>query len=115
MVYTGFLPYEQLIKIHCCDISFTKESMSISLLSSKMDQYTGGAVVLVARSSSITYPVVTMVHYCEKAKLECNESLYVFRAIVHTKTVERMRRGGHLSYTRVRELYSEAEIVKLGQ
>ena len=107
MVYTGFLPCEELIKIHCCDISFTKGSMSISLPSSKMDQYTEGAVVLVAQSSSVTCPVAIMVHYFGKAKLECNESLYVFRAIVHTKTVEHLRRGGHLSYMRVRELVKQ--------
>ena len=32
---------------------------------------------------------------------------YIFRAIVNTKAGERLRRSGHLSYTRVRELMKQ--------
>ena len=107
LAYAAFLRCDELIKIRCCDISFQKESMSLSLPSSKTDQYREGAVVLVARSSSVTCPVATMERYFEKAKLACKEPLYMFRAIVHTKTGERLRRGGHLSYTRARELVKQ--------
>ena len=112
LAYAAFLRCDELIKIRCCDISF-KKSISISLLSSKSGQYREGAVVLVARSSSLTCPVMTREHYFEKAKLACNELLYVFRAIVHTKTGERLRRDGHLSYTRARELVHTAAIESL--
>ena len=79
MAYAAFLQCDKLIKICFCDISFEKESMSISLPSSKMDQYTEGAVVLVERSSSVTCLVATMEHYFEESKLACNESLFEAR------------------------------------
>ena len=41
------------------------------------------------------------------AKLTCNKSTYVFRAIVHTKTGEQLRQDGHISHTRARELVKQ--------
>ena len=107
LAFSAFLRCDELIKLRCCDITFDKESMAVSLPRSKTDQYREGSVVLVARSGTSTCPVAAMERYFETAKLTCNESTYVFRAIVRTKTGERLRRSGHISYTRARELVKQ--------
>ena len=104
LAFSTFLRCDELIKLRCCDISFNAESMSISLPKSKTDQYRVGSTVLVARSASMTCPVAIMEQYFSRAELSCDGEEYVFRAIVDTKAGERLRRSGHLSYTRVREV-----------
>ena len=107
LAFSAFLRCDELIKLRCCDMSFGAESMSISLPKSKTDQYRQGSSVLVARSATGTCPVAIVEKYLRKVELSCHGAEYVFRAIVHTKTGERLRRSGHLSYTRVRELMKE--------
>ena len=76
----------------------------MSLPSSKTDQFRDGASVLVARTNSATCPVAMMERYYALASLKHTSSDYIFRGIVSTKAGERLRKSGHLSYTRVREL-----------
>ena len=105
--FAAFLRCNELINLRCCDISFSSESMSVSLPKSKTDQYREGSSVLVARSSTATCPVGIMERYFKKAALDHTTTKFVFRGITRTKNGEKLRQSGHLSYTRARELMNQ--------
>ena len=113
LAYAAFLRYDELAKLRCCDISITAESMSVHITSSKTDQYRQGDSVLIVRTSSATCPVAMMERYFRLGGMESSSKRKLFRGIVHTKSGERLRAAGGLSYTRMRELFLQ-KIAELG-
>ena len=105
LAFAAFLRFDEIAKLRCCDISFSGPSMSVHLMGSKTDQYRQGDTVLVARTGSITCPVAMMERYFAMAQLSHSSQLAVFRGITRTKSGERLRSSGSLSYTRMRELF----------
>ena len=99
--FAAFLQYD-VAKLQCCDIKFTHECMSAVIRSSKTDQYQKGDVVPVARTGTATCPVAMMEHYWKIAHDSC---LPLFRRITNTKSGQRLRASGSLSYTQMRELF----------
>lgn len=113
LAFAAFLRYDELAKLRCCDVAFSESSMSIHISSSKTDQYRQGDSVMVARTSSPTCPVAMMEKYFARAQLSSSSNLLLFRGITHTKSGERLRSTGGLSYTRMRELFM-AKLKELG-
>ena len=103
LAFAAFLRCDELIKLRACDVSFAAEQMCIKLPKSKTDQYSDGSTIMVARSGAQTCPVAMLEHYFEKAALDRSSTGFVFRGIVRTKSGERLRKSGGLSYSRVRE------------
>ena len=99
--------------ITCSDIVFRDQSMTINIRSSKTDQFRDGDSLGIARMGTLTCPVGMMERYFHKAGLEHTSSAKVFRGILCTKSGERLKEDGGLSYTRVRELLRE-KLVQLG-
>ena len=79
--------------------------MFVRIASSKSDQYRQGDSVIVARTGSSACPVAMLEHYYDMAALPKLSKLHLFRGIVVTKSGERLRSQGSLSYTRLRELF----------
>ena len=104
LAFSAFLRCDELIKLRACDVSFAAEHMVITLPRSKTDQYRDGSTVMVARSGTPTCPVAMLEQYFSKAALIQSSTALVFRGIVNTKTGERLRKSGGISYSRVREL-----------
>ncbi len=113
LAFAAFLRFDELAKLRCCDISIGSESMSVHITSSKTDQYRLGDSVHVARTSSATCPVAMMERYFAVGGMAYTSKLLLFRGIVKTKSGERLRASGGLSYTRMRELFLH-KIAKLG-
>ena len=63
LAYSAFLRYDDLSTLRCCDITFSSESMSAHITSSKTDQYRQGDSVLVARTGSALCPVAMLERY----------------------------------------------------
>ena len=105
LAFTTFLRYDKLAKLRCCDITFSHTRMSIHIMSSKTDQYHQGDSVLVGRIGSSTCPVAMLERYYSMAALPKQSKLRLFWGIVVTKSGERLRSQGSLSYTRLRELF----------
>lgn len=112
LAFSAFLR-DELAKLRCCDVTFTPQSMSIYIASSKTDQYRQGDRVLVARTGSQTCPVTMLERYYSMASLSQQSKLRLFRGIVVTKSGERLRSHGSLSYTRLRELFL-SKLTQLG-
>ena len=107
VAFAGFLRCDELIKLRCSDIVFNTESMVITIVGSKTDQYREGSSLIVARTGTVTCPVGMMERYFAMGGLECTAHEHVFRAISKTKLGEKLRKGGGLSYSRARELLLE--------
>ena len=112
VAFAGFLRCDELIKLKCKDVSFNEQGMVINIVSSKTDQYREGASLVIARTGTPTCPVSMMQKYFCMAGLS-HTSDNLFRAIVSTKKGECLRKGGGLSYSRLRELLL-AKIEQLG-
>ena len=105
LAFSAFLRYDELAKLRCCDVNFAQKHMSIHIVSSKTDQYRQGDSIMVARTGSRTCPVAMLERYYAMAALPNQSRLRVFRGIVVTRSGERLRSQGSLSYTRLRELF----------
>ena len=99
LAFSAFLRYDELAKLRCCDITFGEKHMSVHIASSQGDS------VVVARTGSPTCPVSMLERYFNMASLSQQSKLRIFRGIVVSKSGERLRSQGSLSYTRLRELF----------
>ena len=77
----AFLRYDELAYLRCCDVTFTGDSMSVHIISSKTDQYREEATVLVARTHSPTCPVAMMEKYYSMAALPPASIRCVYSAV----------------------------------
>ena len=104
VAYAAFLRINELRQLHCCDITFTPEGMSINIATSKTDQYRQGQVVPVASTGSPTCPVAMLRRYIDLGGIDTTSTLNLFRPICSTRKGESLRAKGLLSYSRIREL-----------
>ena len=79
--YAAFLRYDEMAKLKCADIAINAEAMTVSISSSKTDQYRQGDTVLMAHTGSATCPVAMMERYFELANITPGSSLFLFRGI----------------------------------
>ena len=105
LAFSAFLRYDELAKLRCCDVTFNADHMAVHVMSSKTDQYRQGDCVIVARTNTPLCPVAMLERYYAMASLPKQSKLRLFRGIVVTKSGERLRSQGSLSYTRLRELF----------
>ena len=80
------------------------QNMSISMQSSKTDQYREGVSFGIARTGLVTCPMSMMERHFRMGKLDHSSPGLVFRGIVKTKEGEGLCKTGGLSYSRLREL-----------
>ena len=113
MAFAGFMRCDELLKLQCSDDAFGTESMTITIVSSKTDQYREGSSLVIARTGTLTCPVAMMEKYFFMGGLCTHDQGKVFRAIDSTKNGQRLRKSGGISYTRLRELLLE-KIEQLG-
>lgn len=107
LAFAGFLRISEVMGLKCCDVSFEKDHMVIRITSSKTDQYRDGAGVVIARVESPVCPVRQLEEYYELAELSQVSTQKLFRGIIKSPNGEKLRQGGSLSYTRIRELLLE--------
>ena len=113
VAYAGFMRCDELLKLRGSDVTFNAEGMVVNIESSKTDQYREGASLVIARTGQVTCPVAMMECYCRMGEVDHTSQAKLFRGIVSTKSGERLRKDGGLSYTRLRELLLE-KVAQLG-
>ena len=103
--FAGFLRCDELITLKCSDITINAVSMIITVASSKTDQYREGSSLVVARTW--TGPVSMLERYFTMGGLCHTSHERVFRGITKTRTGEKLRKSGGLSYSRAQEILLE--------
>lgn len=104
LAFAGFLRFDELIRLQCKDLVFSPDRLTVMIRSSKTDQYRRGNEVLIARSKLATCPVAMMERYARKADLDLQSDKLVFRGISKSRSGEKLRSSGGISYTRMREV-----------
>ena len=105
LAFAAFLRFEELAKLVRSDVETDSEKLQLFIESSKTDKYRDGAWVVVAVTGKVTCPVNMMNRYLDKAQLSHDSPL--FCQLTRTKYGYKARARG-LSYTRLRELVTEA-------
>ena len=105
--FAGFLRCDELITLNCSDRTINAVSMIITVASSKTDQYREGSSLVVARTWTETCPVSMLERYFTMGGLCHTSHERVFRGITKTRTGEKLRKSGGLSYSRAREILLE--------
>ena len=113
LAFAEFLRCEELLKLECADVEFNADGLVLNIRSSKTDQFREGASLLVGRTGTATCPVQMMESYFRLGHLNVGSHDRVFRAVIHAKDGERLRKSGGLSYSRLRELLLQ-KIAQLG-
>lgn len=101
--YAGFLRFDELSNLKESDVQILEEHMELFIESSKTDQYRDGAWVVIARTSSKLCPVAMMERYQSLAQIT-GQDLPLFRGITNTRSGGKLRKGGSISYSRMREV-----------
>ena len=105
LAFAGFLQFDELAGLRCCDVHIHRNHLTLSIVSSKTDQFRQGNSIVIARSESPSIcPVGRLEQYIELADIDLRSSERLFKAITKTKAGEKLRKSGTVSYTRVREL-----------
>lgn len=104
LAFSGFLRFNEVVGLRCCDVQIKEDHMVVKVLSSKTDQYREGADVVIARSGTLICPVARVEQYFRIAGLNQLSTQKLIRAVSKSTKGEKLREGGSLSYTRVREL-----------
>ena len=105
--FAGFLRFNELVQLRPIDIEIRAEAAKLHIRHSKTDQLRKGDEVLLARTGSATCPVAMLERYMEAASIPQESGLFLFRPICKTKTGERLRSTGALSYSRLSELFKQ--------
>ena len=113
LAFAGFLRFDELVNIRCCDLILDQEMLKIHIPRSKTDQLRKGDEVLIARSEAFTCPVRMLERYIRMANIKLDSSGFLFRQITKTKKGEYLKEGGALSYTTMRELFKK-KVKELG-
>ena len=104
VAFAAFLRYSEVAGLKESDVVTYADHMELFIEKSKTDQYRDGAWVVVARVSSPCCAVAMVERYVTMANIGKDETKHFFRGITTTKTGEKLRQGGGLSYSRAREL-----------
>ena len=63
LAFAGFLRLDELVHIHCCDLTVDEKMLKIQIPRSKTDQLRKGDEVIIARSLASTCPVQMLERY----------------------------------------------------
>ncbi len=104
VAFAAFLRYSELAGLKEADVAIHDDHMELFIESSKTDQLRDGAWVVVARTGTRLCPVAITERYVGLAGIAKDPDKHFFRGLIATKSGERLRPSGSLSYTRAREL-----------
>ena len=113
MAFAGFLRSEELISLKAADVQIKVDMMIIRIAKSKTDQLRQGDEVVIARTSSNLCPVAALEKYMQMANIQPGSDERLFRQIVKTKSGEKLRGAGGLSYTTLSENF-KSKLTQLG-
>ena len=113
LAFAGFLRFDELVHIRCCDLNVDEKMVKIRIPRSKTDQLRKGNEVVIARSQDRTCPVRMLERYITKAKIRMDSELFLFCQITKSRKGEYLRDGGAVSYTTMREQFKK-KVKELG-
>ena len=100
----GFLRFNEVIKLSCCDITINKTFISLFIEKSKTDVYREGSWVYLTKLDTALCPIELISHYFKKGNIRGNFQKCIFKGIITTKSHSKLRNcDKHVNDTCVRE------------
>ena len=65
--FAGFLRFDELVELRCCDVEFKENFLSIQIRKSKTDAYRSGNKILILKGKSSACPYTMLQNYMTKA------------------------------------------------
>ncbi|MCG8033524.1 MAG: tyrosine-type recombinase/integrase [Candidatus Thiodiazotropha taylori] len=104
VAYAGFLRYDELSNLKCCNIKFQSEYFSLHIESSKTDQYRSGNEILIAKGESGACPYLMLQKYILLADIDLTSDHFLFKPVYRSgKICKLISKNKPLSYTRTKE------------
>lgn len=107
LAYSGFLRYDEVSRLKCCDVVINSDYMLLFIESSKTDKYRDGAWLPISRTFNPTCPVSNLENYARLGDIKFSGNEILFRDLTNKRGKTVFKRSP-LSYSRVRELVKEA-------
>ena len=102
--FAGFLRFDEMSNLKCCDIKFFQDYMSVDIKKSKTDQYRQGNEVLISRGQTSACPIKMLLKYISLGNLNLNSSTFLFKPIFRSKGIAKLiYKDKKISYTTARE------------
>ncbi|KAK3103157.1 hypothetical protein FSP39_016878 [Pinctada imbricata] len=102
--FAGFLRFDELSNLKCCDVKLFEHYMSLQINRSKTDQYRQGNEILIAEGQTSACPMSMMSRYITLACLDLQSSDFLFKPIFRSKGISKLvYKNKKLSYTTARE------------
>lgn len=102
--YSGFLRYDELSKLKCCNVKIFDTYFSLHIESSKTDKYRKGEEILIAKGDSIACPYLMLRKYLDLAAIDLSSEHFLFKPMFRSgKKCSLIYKNKPLSYTRARE------------
>ena len=110
LAFAAFLRFDELAKLVRSDVEIKGDMFQLFIESSKTEQYTDEAWVVVASSGKVTCPVALMSRYLDRAKLSDDSPL--FCQLSKTKFGYKPRSKGLKCYYDEIRMFSFATVLK---
>jgi integrase len=109
LAYAGFMRISELLNLRICDINFSQEYISVFIKKSKTDVNRGGNWLIICRTGSPLWLVGNLELYLEWLGCCQHSESYLFQILVKGQQGYIFRQvNKSLSYSRMRELFTEA-------
>ena len=88
--FPGFMQFNELSSLCCCDLSFQSDDLMVTILKSKTDVYREGKTIPIAKGVSKACPHSMLQNYMKIAKLSVKSEDYIFRPFYRSKGVSNL-------------------------
>jgi len=102
--FAGFLRYDELSSLKCCDVIVMPDHLIVKIIKSKTDQYRNGSEVLISKGDTLACPYDMFLRYVNVSNIDLSSDFFIFRPVFRSKNVCKLiYKNKKLSYTRARE------------
>ena len=102
--FAGFLRFNEIVQLRCCDIEFKSGYVVLQIKRSKTDVYRAGKEVLIAKGSTSACSVDMLNRYLKCSGLTLGSDSYLFEPACRSGSkCFLLKQNKKLSYTRSRE------------
>ena len=86
VAYSAFLRFDEMINLHCNDITFYENHFSIFIRKSKIDQYRHGDEIVVTKGRTVACPYAMLNRYFTISGVLRNEDTFLFKQKMHVRS-----------------------------
>ena len=104
LCFSGFLRFNELSELRCCDVTVNSDHMILFIRKSKVDIYREGRHVYIAKGSTAACPITLLQRYMNVAGLLLRSQEFLFKPACRSGSkCFLLKKDKKISYSRARE------------